>query len=166
MKQLLKCLIFFLAAGLVLESNAGQLESGGPELPATGTRTLCVGQYIRVNDGNQLSDSQLREVMFESPYSVAALLNEMSYGAFNIQESFIVSMNPDELYQPEGSCHPGGSNMLVDVDEKLEPNPDWLALDHFIGVIHPAGACNFNVGSFGHQSFFGVEDKRHLSRLT
>lgn len=166
MKQLLKCLIFFLAASLVLESNAGQLESGGPELPATGTRTLGVGQYIRVNDGNQLSDSQLREAMFESPYSVAALLNEMSYGAFNIQESFIVSMNPDELYPPEGSCHPAGSNMLVDVDEKLEPNPDWLALDHFIGVIHPAGACNFNVGSFGHQSFFGVEDPNDIYNVS
>ena len=158
MKKIITSLTFLSALIVTLETRAGQLEPGGPHIPATGTRTLGVGQYIRTNDGNQISDTQLRKVMFDSQFSVASLINEMSYGAFSLEESFIVSMTPDELYPPEGACHPGSSNILIDIDEKLEPNPDWLSLDHFIGVIHPDGPCNFNVGSFGHESLYSVED--------
>lgn len=140
-------------------AHAGQLVQGGPELPAIGSRQLGVGQYVRVEDGGQLTEAQLRDSLFGSAdYSVDALLAEMSYGAFELSEAFIVSMGPADLYPPEGLCHPGQANILVDVDEALEPNPDWFAVDHFLGVIHPNGPCNFNVGSYGHESVWIVED--------
>jgi len=148
-------------------AHAGQLVQGGPDLPAIGARELGVGQYIRVEDGAQLTDAQLREALFSDPdYSVDALFAEMSYGSFRLSEAFIVSMGPADLYPPEGACHPGQANILIDVDEALEPNPDWFAVDHFLGVIHPNGVCNFNVGSYGHESVWLVEDPEGVYDVT
>jgi hypothetical protein len=138
-----------------------------PELPAIGVRELGVGQYVRIEDGGQLTEKQLREAIFSDPESsMKALYAEMSYGAFELSEAFIVSMGPAEIYPPEGACHPGQSNILIDVDEALEPNPDWFSVDHFLGVIHPDGACNFNVGFSGHESVWIVEDPNNVYDVT
>jgi len=46
----------FLILGLGLKAvHAGQLVQGGPELPAIGVRELGVGQYVRIEDGGQLT---------------------------------------------------------------------------------------------------------------
>lgn len=158
----------FLILGLGLKAvHAGQLVQGGPELPAIGVRELGVGQYVRIEDGGQLTEKQLREAIFSDPESsLKALYAEMSYGALELSEAFIVSMGPAEIYPPEGACHPGQSNILIDVDEALEPNPDWFSVDHFLGVIHPDGACNFNVGSSGHESVWIVEDPNNVYDVT
>ncbi len=147
-------------------ASAGRLEPGGPDLPAIGQRALGVGQFVRVEDGGAHTEDELREAIFTDASSVNALLTEMSFGAFDLTEAFLVSMGPTELYPPEGTCHPGSANMLVDIDEALEPNPDWLAVDHVLGVIHPDGVCNFNVGSFGHESVFVVEDPNDVYNVT
>ena len=112
----------FLILGLGLKAvHAGQLVQGGPELPAIGVRELGVGQYVRIEDGGQLTEKQLREAIFSDPESsLKALYAEMSYGALELSEAFIVSMGPAEIYPPEGACHPGQSNILIDVDEALD----------------------------------------------
>jgi len=135
----------------VSPAGAGQSTPGEPTLPAIGTRDFSVAQYDYLDDGTRLSDGQIREALFLHPRSIAAYLAEASYSQLNIAPLFVLDAITD-LHPPEGGCWPGQSDVLIDVDEELDPDADWLSIDQHFAIVN--NSCNFNVSTFGHETGF------------
>ena len=114
-----------------------------------GTRRFSIAQYDYLDDGTRASEQEILDAFSLRSDSIQNFYQEASYGALDFSISLLIS---DITDLAPTSCTPSTSNVLVEVDEHVEPDPFWPDIDHHLALVH--NNCTQNFSTFGNLTGF------------